>query len=101
MSIMINGGRESSSQDFKFDEVITRRSSSSVMGRKPSNTDSEEGNRGGMHCIALLGLWGLLCIALLGLWGMHCIALLGLWGMHCIALLGLWGMHCIAQRSYG
>src|ERR1043165_5832224 len=41
------------------------------------------------------------CIALLGLWGMHCIALLGLWGMHCFALLGLRGMHCIAHRSCG
>src|ERR1043165_8077358 len=70
-----------------------------------------------MHCIALLGLWGMHCIthrsfgvctalpigdlryALhcpLELWVMHSIALLGLWGMHCIALLGLWDMHCIA-----
>lgn len=46
-SIIINGGRESSSHDFKITEVKTERRSVSRILRKPSMTDVVVENFGG------------------------------------------------------
>src|SRR5688572_29085738 len=46
-SAIINGGRGSSSQDFKFDETSRRRRSVSRIGRNPSRTESVDAMKGG------------------------------------------------------